>query len=297
VRSKASGISAGAMRHRTLSTPAFDGVDEVLARIHTTPRDRLRTGRGHDHDGALAPTVLRLQPGVFDPSPLTAGHEDSLGLLVLDGLIIVELEAGRSRVGWLIGANDLIRPWQLPEIPIATSPRWRALTETRIAVLDHQFHQRAATKLRLIEELLARAAQTTHWLLAQSLLLSTPSVEERLLLWFALCGERWGRVTPDGVVVDLAVTHDLLGALVGAKRSTVTLALQSLAASGFLERDRTGSWLLSPESHWRPSNRRSCAADCANSLGLDLLSRTAEDRPESRSSAEAARTQPSLCID
>jgi CRP/FNR family transcriptional regulator, cyclic AMP receptor protein len=278
----AAGCSAGAPRGRALSAPALVGVDEVLARTQTTSLDRLRSARGYDQDGALATTVIRLKPGVFDPSPLTEGHEDSLGLLVLDGLIVVEIEAGRSRVGWLIGVEDLIRPWQLPEIAIATSPRWRALTETRIAVLDHRFNQRVATELSLIEELLARAAHTTHWLLAQSLLLSAPSVEERLLLWFALCGERWGKVTPDGVVLDLAVTHDVLGALVGAKRSTVTLALQSLAASGFLARDGARSWLLSPESHWRPSNRRSCAADCANSLGLDLLSRTDEDRPESR---------------
>ena len=50
--------------------------------------------------------VLRLDPGVFDPSPLMEGHEDSLGLLVVDGLIVVELEAGRSRVGWLIGVGS-----------------------------------------------------------------------------------------------------------------------------------------------------------------------------------------------
>jgi len=260
----------------------------VLARTQTGSRDGLRYARGLQEDGALATTALRLDPGVFDPSPLTEGHEDSLGLLVLEGLIVVELEAGRSRVGWLIGVDDLIRPWQLPEISIAATQRWRALTETRIVVLDHRLPQRAAATPGLIDELLARAAHTTHWLLAQSLLLSSPSVEERLLLWFALCGERWGKVTPHGVVLDLAVTHDLLGALVGAKRSTVTIALQSLAASGFLARDSTGAWLLSPESHWQRPNRSSCAARCVNTLGLHLLSRTDEGRPESRSPAGAA---------
>jgi CRP/FNR family transcriptional regulator, cyclic AMP receptor protein len=191
---------------------------------------------------------------------LTAGQQDWLGLLILDGLTVIELEAGRSRVGWLIGVEDLIRPWQLPQISIATTQRWRALTETRVAVLDHRFRQRAATTQGLIDELLARAADTAHWLLAQSLLLSSPSVEERLLLWFALCGERWGKVTPDGIVLDLPLTHDLLGALVGAKRPTVTLALHSLVASGFLARDGTQAWLLNPESHSHASQRGSCAA-------------------------------------
>lgn len=257
------------------------------ARTQTASRDRLRTARGQHQDGALATMMLRLEPGVFDPSPLTEGHEDSLGLMVLDGLIVVELETGRSRVGWLIGVEDLIRPWQLPEIAIATSPRWRALTETRIAVLDHRFRMGAATTPGLIDGLLVRAARTTHWLLAQSLLLSAPSVGERLLLWFALCGERWGRVTPHGVVLDLPLTHDLLGALVGAKRSTVTLALKSLEDSGFLARNGGQTWLLSPESHWHASQLGSCAADCANSLSLHLLSRTDAPHPDPRCSADA----------
>jgi CRP/FNR family transcriptional regulator, cyclic AMP receptor protein len=282
------GISANA-RGGALSSLALVEVAEVLAHTHTRSRDRLRNARVHHGDGgALAATVLRLDPGVFDPSPLTEGHEHSLGLLVTEGLIVVELEAGRSRVGWLIGVEDLIRPWELPQIAIATTQRWRALTETRIAVLDHRLPGRAAATPGLIDELLARAARTTHWLLAQSLLLSSPSVEERLLLWFALCGERWGKVTPDGVVLDLVVTHDLLGALVGAKRSTVTLALQSLATAGFLARDRTGAWLLSPEIYWQPSNRGSSADQSVNTLGLHLLSRMDEAQPEPRSSAGAA---------
>lgn len=259
------------MTNASLSAPALVGVADVLARAQTTSRDRLRSAGGHQEDGTLATTVLRLEPGVFDPSPLIDGHDGWLGLLILDGIIVVELEAGRSRVGWLIGIEDLIRPWQLPEIAFATSPRWRALAETRIAVLDHRFRQRATTTPGLIDELLARAAHTTHWLLAQSLLLSAPSVEERLLLWFTLCGERWGKVTPDGVILELAVTHDLLGALVGARRSTITLALKSLEAWGLLSRNGSQAWLLSPHGDWHASHPGSCAAHCANALGLNLL--------------------------
>jgi CRP/FNR family transcriptional regulator, cyclic AMP receptor protein len=282
------GVLRGALGGYAVSAPALLGLDEGLAGPQARSRDRLRSARGHHREAPLAATVLRLKPGIFDPTLLTAGHEDSLGLLVLDGLMVVELKAGRSRVGWLIGVKDLIRPWQLPEIAIATTPRWRALTETRIAVLDHRFHQRAATTLGLIDELLARMAHTTHWLLSQSLLLTTPSVHERLLLWFALCGERWGKVTPDGVALDLPLTHDLLGALVGARRPTVTLALKSLEAAGFLTRNSSQVWLVSPQGRSYASHTSSCAAQCANALGLNLLGRTDEARPNLRSSADAA---------
>ncbi len=48
---------------------------------------------------------------------------------------------------------------------------------------------------------------------------------------------RHGRVTPAGVAIDLPLTHDLLGRMVGSARETVTVAVRDLAADGFLSRD------------------------------------------------------------
>jgi hypothetical protein len=56
--------------------------------------------------------------------------------------------------------------------------------------------------------------------------------------------ERWGRVTGDGVIVPLALTHRILGQLVGARRPTVSTALSELAERGELVRRPDGSWLL-----------------------------------------------------
>jgi CRP/FNR family transcriptional regulator, cyclic AMP receptor protein len=70
-----------------------------------------------------------------------------------------------------------------------------------------------------------------------------------MILWhFA---ERWGRVTPDGVVLRLHLTHDLLAGIVGARRPPVTSALSSLAQKGLVRREDEGTWVLAgppPES-------------------------------------------------
>jgi CRP/FNR family transcriptional regulator, cyclic AMP receptor protein len=48
---------------------------------------------------------------------------------------------------------------------------------------------------------------------------------------------RWhGRVTEDGIVIDLPLTHDLIAESVGSTRETVTLALRELTRVGFLSR-------------------------------------------------------------
>jgi CRP/FNR family transcriptional regulator, cyclic AMP receptor protein len=67
-----------------------------------------------------------------------------------------------------------------------------------------------------------------------------PRVERRLLLKLRQLAERWGRVTPEGVRLDLRLTHQELADMVGAVRESVTLALGRLARQGELEvRNRT----------------------------------------------------------
>ncbi|MBV9467446.1 MAG: Crp/Fnr family transcriptional regulator, partial [Solirubrobacterales bacterium] len=71
-----------------------------------------------------------------------------------------------------------------------------------------------------------------------------PRVTSRLLIFFWLLAERWGRVGPDGIQVRLPLTHEVLAMLVGAHRPTVTVALQRLARAELLLRERPDRWLL-----------------------------------------------------
>ena len=67
-----------------------------------------------------------------------------------------------------------------------------------------------------------------------------PRVERRLLLKLRQLAERWGRVTPDGIRLDLHLTHQELANMIGAVRESVTIALGRLASAGEIEvRNRT----------------------------------------------------------
>ena len=59
----------------------------------------------------------------------------------------------------------------------------------------------------------------------------------------AQLAERWGEVTPDGTMIPLALTHVTLGGMIGARRSTVTVAVSLLAKQGHLLKHDRG-WLL-----------------------------------------------------
>jgi hypothetical protein len=58
---------------------------------------------------------------------------------------------------------------------------------------------------------------------------------------------QWGQVRDDGFLVPVAVTHDALGLLIGARRPTVTSALSALRARGVLELQADRTWLLRPD--------------------------------------------------
>jgi CRP-like cAMP-binding protein len=67
-----------------------------------------------------------------------------------------------------------------------------------------------------------------------------PRVERRLLLKLRQLAERFGVVTPDGIRLDLRLTHRELAGMVGAVRESVTIALGRLADAGEIEfRNRT----------------------------------------------------------
>jgi hypothetical protein len=185
---------------------------------------------------------------------------------VTNGLITVEVGAGRADVGWLIGGGDLIRPWEMADISLTQSSKWRAITDASMLRIERVPHPRGQPGPATLEKLLACSARTTHWLLAKSLILSSPSISERLLLLFALWGERWGKVTPEGVRVELPLTHELLGKLCGARRPTVTVAIKALTQEGFLTQTSRGVWLL----HRRPDRSRAyaCWTECATALGF-----------------------------
>jgi hypothetical protein len=192
----------------------------------------------------LAARTVHLGPGPFDPHTLVPDPRGWTGLLVLEGLVLVEVEAGRAPAGWLVGAQDIVRPWEMNEISLTAQASWRIVSQARVALLDRDFARRTAGSPVIVDTLLAKAAQTTHWLLAKSLITATPVVEERLLLLFALLGERWGKATREGIMIGLPLTHRLLASLVGARRPSVSTALGALTEEGLLRRDPNGGWLI-----------------------------------------------------
>jgi CRP/FNR family cyclic AMP-dependent transcriptional regulator len=189
--------------------------------------------------------VVELPSGDWDVSPEDLARCE-IGLLVLDGLLIRDVAIGEARCGELIGPGTLLRPGddRGSDAPMRHEVDWRIVEPTRLAVLDRRFLRVAAHFPPLMTALVARATDRAHDLGVMISIHSLKRVDTRLLAFFWHLADRYGKVTAEGVLIPLALTHRQLALLVGAQRPSVTSALGTLAERDLLRRDERGHWLL-----------------------------------------------------
>lgn len=195
----------------------------------------------------LVARVVTLQPGsrqgAWGPSD-PRGH---LAMMIVDGLMVRRVTIARSRCAELLGPPDMIRPWDHDggvSLPVGTQIEWEVLEETRLAVFDSAFVRRASAWPELMAELGARGIWRAQSLAVHQAIGHVNRVDERLLLLMWHLAQRWGRVKTEGVVLELALTHELLATLVGAQRPSVTTALGQLAERELVVRLPDRTWML-----------------------------------------------------
>lgn len=194
----------------------------------------------------IAP-VMRLGSGHWS-GQMTGFSRGGIGLLVLDGLLLRRVGVDDRYGAELLGDGDLLRPWQEEDmqstVPFTT--RWQALQPTRLAVLDERVSRRIARYPELTTRLVGRALQRSRNLAVNLAIVHQTRVDARLRILFWHLADRWGKVSRDGIVLPLGLSHATLADLVAARRPTVTTALADLDARELVRRVEAG-WLLAGE--------------------------------------------------
>jgi CRP/FNR family cyclic AMP-dependent transcriptional regulator len=207
--------------------------------------DRLAPDEQQRASHQLVAEVLRVPTGRWDAAGAMDPGGSPLGLLILDGLLLRDLDLGRRASTEVLGTGDLLRPWDTDaatgELPFAA--RWMVLEPLRLAILDQRFLLTVMRYPAVVDALFARATRRHRGLAARLVVNQLVRLEDRLLLALWTLADRWGRVTPDGVLIPMGLTHSALARLVGARRPSVTSALGDLGRDRLLERTEDG-WLL-----------------------------------------------------
>lgn len=196
----------------------------------------------------LPVAALAVEP--WDPLQLltAAGvRGDVLGFLVLSGALTVDVWIGGRTCRRLVGGGELMLCDRSGTGSIPVRRGWSVLEPSRLALLDDRLLLAGRRWPALFAGVFERAGQHVAQALLQQAISQLPRVEDRLLAFFWSVADRRGVMRADGVWVSLPVTHDVLGAMIGARRPTVSLGLRRLADRGLLRTDGTG-WLLDSAS-------------------------------------------------
>jgi hypothetical protein len=195
-------------------------------------------------DGLPVP-VVEVPAGDLDLSGVLADHS-AFGLILLDGMLVRRVVVSGAATLRLLGPGDVVTPSSAVASMLLSGSGWRAAAPTRVAVLGRDALLAAHRAPRLVAGLQVRGAEQADRVMLQLAICQLPRVEDRVLSMLWLLAESWGQVTMHGTALRLHLTHETIGGLVGARRSTVTLALGQLTDEGAILRHERGWLLLQP---------------------------------------------------
>jgi CRP/FNR family transcriptional regulator, cyclic AMP receptor protein len=197
---------------------------------------------------AVRARVLTLDPGRWEPAPDTGSH-DALGVFVVEGVLCRCVTIGHEGSDEVLGKGDVFYPWA----PVVESDvlharvAWEVLTPARLAILDRDLMRLLAPFPEVIGEIVYRYGNRSRMQAALTATAHVKRVDIRLLALFWHLAERFGRVTPEGVVIPIRLTHARLARIVGAQRPSVTTTLSRMVRDGRLLRT-TGEIVLAHDS-------------------------------------------------
>ncbi|HEX8122835.1 MAG TPA: Crp/Fnr family transcriptional regulator [Solirubrobacteraceae bacterium] len=204
-----------------------------------------------DHDAArqaMVAPVLTYEAGGVPVTEIARAVGHPAALLLVDGLVLRRTRLSERAASEILGRGDVLAvAGSEDSSSLGASIEHSVYRRATIAVLSDRFWHAARRWPPLHDMIHAQLASQIGRASRNLAILHLSRVDERLKAVFVDLADRWGRVTVDGVVLDLELTHDLLGQLAGARRPTVSLALAELATAGDVVRRDDGSWVLSSD--------------------------------------------------
>lgn len=194
------------------------------------------------NDIGLPTEVRELLVSVATPVEVLAGEDvaeqgvaGSIGIVSAGRFaVVVDAEGARSRTIALVQEGDaLVMPTE--EWQGAPGARVVAATDSEVLVVTGALDEVVAIDAAAGAWLVRAMAQAVADRELSAAIALEPRLERRLILKLRQLAERWGRVTPEGVRLDLRVTHQELADMVGAARESVTVAFGRLQDQGEIE--------------------------------------------------------------
>lgn len=214
-------------------------------------------------DRLAVATSYRIEPGRWEDGAAMTALQRCGSAIVVRGLLVQDTALGGRTSSQLLGPGSVLACDENSVTSLSSEVRWTAGGEGAIvAVLDERFTRACELWPRLTLLLHRRLTQQLQACALHMAIVALPRAEHRVLALLWQLADRWGSVGRDGIAVHLPLTHELIGRLIGARRPTVSLAIQALVEEGALAAtpmagcSRTTRWVSSIPRGGRRHRRR-----------------------------------------
>jgi CRP/FNR family transcriptional regulator, cyclic AMP receptor protein len=246
---------AASARSRAGLTSRIGGTPKTVSLLDVDP-DLGRGIESHDWEAARRATraaLTRIDRRECMPTADACEIGNIVGLIVNDGMISREIALGEHVAFELLTPGDvLLLPAADPhDLDLGGRVTVTALDRSELIVLSTPFIHAAARWPSLLTNLHRRLETQRNRLAIQGLAAHPPRAEDRLLLTLWILAHRCGRITPEGTVLPLPLSHEVLGRLAAARRPTITLALRTLESTACVQRGPNGHLTLGPAANRR----------------------------------------------
>jgi len=192
----------------------------------------------------------RLSRGRWDPAGTPPVRDSDCGYLILDGILLSRVLVGPRCSAELLGAGDFFCTDNADThgyATVASETRFRVLSPTRIVVLERDLMAKIEGLPGIASHFERRLTERAHSLSIRLAIVQVPQLTRRLHLLLWHLADRWGRRRPDGVLIPLPLSHEVLAECCSARRTSVLAAIHELEETGAVERNGDGHWLLHAE--------------------------------------------------
>ena len=147
--------------------------------------------------------------------------------LVLDGLLIRQVACFGHNGTELLGPGDVLSPSDLKG-----DAKWAGRQQVLLGRLDARLQRDLSRWPGVMGAVIDRLSDRSQTLAARLAIAQIRSLETRLLALLWLMADRWGRVGPTGVTLQLPGSQAVLAELACARRPSVNVALRRLRERG-----------------------------------------------------------------
>ncbi len=195
---------------------------------------------------AIQATLIRIDRREWTLPTDACDTGSIIGLIVNDGMITREIALAEHVAFELLIPGDvlLLHTAGPDDLDLGGRVSVTALNPAELIVLSKPFIHAAARWPSLLTNLHRRVEAQRRRLAIQGLAAHLPRAEDRLLLTLWILADSCGRVTPEGTLLPISLSHEALGRLAAARRPTISLALRSLETTGCVQRRANGHLVL-----------------------------------------------------